>query len=129
MIGLLIFWLPNLGWKWVERIVLLDKEPWDWFHVLKSPDVLQNYQQVAVGHHEGRWQHGVAPPVPHHPQRARPDEEDKRQPADICDAPRLTRTNHRGFFMKTVKLLTMIMVSCLYLSMMDMNSKYPDMNG
>lgn len=84
----------NLGWKRVEGIFLLHKQPWDGFHVLEAPNVLQNYQQVAVGHHEGRGQHGVAPPVPHHPEHAGPDEEDKCQPADICDAPRLKRTHN-----------------------------------
>lgn len=83
----------------MESIVLLDKEPEDFgvIHDLETPNVLQNYQQVAVGHHEGGGQHGVTPPVPHHPQRARPDEEDKRQPADVRDAPSLRRPNRRAY--------------------------------
>lgn len=62
----------------MEWVPLLDKEPWDLAHVLKTPNVLQNNQQVAVRHHEGRGQHGVTSPVPHHPQNAGPDEEGKR---------------------------------------------------
>lgn len=75
----------------MERVVLLDKEPGDGLHGLKAPDVLQHDEQVAVGDHEGRRQHGVAPAVPHHPQHAGPHEENKCQPADVCDAPGLKR--------------------------------------
>lgn len=92
-----LFKLPNLGWKRVERVVLLEKKTWDSFQVFETVNVLQDYQQVPVGHHEGRGQHGVPPPIPHHPQHARPDEEDKRQPADVRDAPRLRRRNHEKF--------------------------------
>lgn len=95
----LIQWQPHrethLGGERVEGVVLPDKESRDWSHGFKTPDVLQNYEQVAVGDHEGGRQHGVAPAVPHHPQHARPHEEDKRQPADVGDAPGLKRTGHR----------------------------------
>lgn len=79
----------------MERIVLLNEEPRDRRHVLKGPNVLQHYEQVAISHHEGRGQHCVASPVPHHPQQARPHEEDECQPADVRDAPSLNKTNHR----------------------------------
>lgn len=78
----------------MERVVLLDKEPRNFLHVFKAPDVLEDYHQVAIRHHEGRRQHRVTPPVLHHPQHARPDEEDKRQPADVRDAPCLKRENN-----------------------------------
>lgn len=113
----------------MERVVFLEKEPWDSIHVLKTPNVLQNYQQVAVGHHEGRGQHGVTPPVPHHPQHARPDEEDERQPADVCDAPHLTRTHHRELFMYKTELYTVVWASCLYRHMLSMHSRDLYMNG
>ena len=93
----------------MERVVLPDKESVNWFQVLKTPNVLQNYQQVAIGHHEGRRQHGVTPPVPHHPQHTRPDEEDKCQPADVCDAPRLKTTNHK----KIIDEYDQVLHSCL----------------
>lgn len=79
----------------MEGVVLSDKESGDGHHGFKTPDVLQNYEQVAVGDHEGGRQHGVAPAVPHHPQHARPHEEDKRQPADVRDAPGLRRRSQR----------------------------------
>lgn len=79
----------------MERVVLLNKEAGFGFHGLEAPDILQHNDQVAVGHHEGRRKHGVTPAVPHHPQHAGPDEEDKRQPADVGDAPRLRRTENR----------------------------------
>lgn len=76
----------------MEGVLLLDEEPRDFRHVLETEDVLQDDEQVAVRHHEGRGQHGVTPAVPHHPQYARPHEEDERQPADVRDAPRLRTT-------------------------------------
>lgn len=78
----------------MKGVVLPDKESGDGIHGFKTPDVLQNYEQVAVGDHEGGRQHGVAPAIPHHPQHARPHEEDKRQPADVRDAPGLRRRSH-----------------------------------
>lgn len=79
----------------MEGVLLPDEEPRDRLHGLNAPDVLQDYHQVAVGHHEGRGQHGVTSAVPHHPQHAGPDKEDERQPADVRDAPRLKRTSQR----------------------------------
>lgn len=98
-------------------------------HDLKTPNVLHNYQQVAIGHHQRRRQHGVTPPVPHHPQHARPDEEDKRQPADVCDAPRLKRTKRRKFLMNEITFYTTVWVSCLFLHMFAVHSKYLYTNG
>lgn len=91
-VSLEVFSCTNLGGKRVEGVLLLDEEPRDFRHVLETEDVLQDDEQVAVRHHEGRGQHGVTPAVPHHPQYARPHEEDERQPADVCDAPRLRTT-------------------------------------
>ena len=67
----------------------MEEEAWHLLQDLEAPDVLQHQQQVAVHHHEGRGEHGVAPAVTHHPQNARPQEEDERQPADVGDAPGL----------------------------------------
>lgn len=89
----------------MEGVVLPDKESRDGLHSLEAPDVLQNDEQVAVGHHEGGGQHGVAPAIPHHPQHARPHEEDKRQPADVRDAPGLKGTSHRLTRVLVVALL------------------------
>lgn len=89
----------------MEGVVLPDKESRDRLHGFKTPYILQNDEQVAVGHHEGRGQHGVAPAIPHHPQHARPHEEDKRQPADVRDAPGLKTTSHRLIRVLIVALL------------------------
>ena len=78
-----------LGPQLAEGHVALEEEAWHPIQDLEAPDVLQYQQQVAVHHHEGRGDHGVAPAVAHHPQNARPQEEDERQPADVGDAPGL----------------------------------------
>jgi len=78
-----------LGAQLAEGHQRLEEEARHVFQDLEAIDVLQHNQQVAVRHHEGRGEHGVAPAVTHHPQHARPDEEDERQPGDVGDAPRL----------------------------------------
>lgn len=88
----------NLGGNGVKVVILGHGESRHLRDALKAEEVLQDNQEVAVGHHEGRRQHGVAPTVSDHPQHARPDEEDEGEPRDVCDAPRLENAWNFFFF-------------------------------
>lgn len=84
-----VFFFSYLGAKFSERYGGLEEETGDRIHRFKTPDVLQNNYQIPICHHKGWREHGILSPVSHHPQSAWPHEEDKCQPAHICNAPGL----------------------------------------
>lgn len=55
----------------------------------------QPEQHGAVRGQERGGQHGVAPPVPHHPDDTGPHQQGKRQPADVGDTPHLQQQQNK----------------------------------